>query len=129
MKTRMPERLTRLLDRAREPFRPSAGPTLVWRELADVCALADSERHLGHAIRAGERWIAYDAIHFNPTKDGFRIIGTFATIDDARQAIINNSGLSWLSAPVGIAVGHEIRSGLEVFKPSPTKQPRRRNAF
>jgi hypothetical protein len=58
-----------------------------WREAEDICALADSERHLGHAIRAQNHWVAYDAVHFNPTNDGFRVIGTFASVLAAKNAV------------------------------------------
>jgi len=94
----MPARITRLLDKAREPFQ--AGPELipVWRESVDICALSDSERHLGHAMRVDKHWIAYDGIHFNPSNDGFRIIGSFDTIAAAKDAIENAVRLSWVWA-------------------------------
>lgn len=96
----MHEVIDRLLAKAREPVevREDSGPG--WRESADVCALADSERHLGHAVRAGKVWIAYDGMHINPAGDGFRVIGTFETMAAAKQAIEENAGISWARATV-----------------------------
>jgi|SRR6185312_8967142 len=86
--------ITRAVARARETV-----PAPAWRESAHVCALADAERHLGHAIRAGKFWIAYDAMHLHPTGDGFRVIGTFATAAAAKQAIEENVGVGeWAAA-------------------------------
>jgi hypothetical protein len=74
-----------------------------WRESAHVCALADAERHLGHAIRAGNLWIAYDAMHPHPTRDGFRVLGAFPTITDAKQAIEENVGIGdWAAAGLSV---------------------------
>jgi peptide methionine sulfoxide reductase MsrB len=35
-----------------------------WSNSKFVCALADSDRHLGHVIK-DEKWHAYDATHLN----------------------------------------------------------------
>jgi hypothetical protein len=78
MKAGICAHMVRLLKKAQEPF------------------LFISERHLGHAIRVNQSWIAYDAIRFNPSNDGFRIIGTFETIDAAKKAIEARAGLGWL---------------------------------
>lgn len=96
MKPRVPVRIARLLEKAREPFQ--ASPELIpeWRESADICALTDSERHLGHAIRIEKHWIAYDAIHVNLPNEGFRVIGTFQTAAAAKQAIESAVRLGWI---------------------------------
>jgi hypothetical protein len=95
MKKSIPEHITRLLEKAREPFQAPSEQIPEWRDSADVCTLSDSERHLGHAIRVDRQWIAYDAIHPNPSNEGFRIIGTFQTAGAAKQAIENIVCLSW----------------------------------
>jgi hypothetical protein len=87
------EKLSRLLAKAQEQFQVRDGSNHSWRESSDICALADAERHLGHAIWAGKCWIAYDAMHLNPSGNGFRIIGTFAMIDAAKQAIEDAAGM------------------------------------
>jgi hypothetical protein len=51
------------------------------------CALADSERHLGHAIKEGDFWTAYDAVHPDPSYNGFLALGHFKSILGAIQAI------------------------------------------
>jgi hypothetical protein len=61
-----------------------------WRNSDSVCALADGERHLGHAIKIGGRWHAFDATHMNPDSNGFRFLGTFASVASAREAIEKN---------------------------------------
>ena len=108
----MPARITRLFEKAREPFQSSPELIPVWRESADVCALDDSERHLGHAIRVDKHWIAYDAIHFNPSNDGFRIIGTFETIAAAKHAIENAVRLGWVWAISGATLEREVKTDL-----------------
>jgi hypothetical protein len=36
-----------------------------WRDSRSICCLADAERHLGHIVRAGSCWLAFDATHGN----------------------------------------------------------------
>ena len=108
----MTARFTLLLEKAREPFH--SGPELasVWSESPDVCALSDSERHLGHAIRAGKHWVAYDAIHVNSSNEGFRVIGTFETITAAKDAIENAARLGWVWAVGGANLEREAKTDL-----------------
>ena len=63
------------------------GSVLEWRTSAHICALSDGERHVGHIVRVGGRWHAYDAMHSNETGDGFRSLGTFIAVDAAKQAV------------------------------------------
>lgn len=58
-----------------------------WRNSDTVCALADRERHLGHILRIGGRWHAFDATHFNDDENGFRFLGTYASLNSAKQAV------------------------------------------
>ena len=62
-----------------------------WRHSASICALADGERHLGHIVQIGGRWYAFDATHFNERADGFRNLGSFASLVSAREAVELNS--------------------------------------
>ena len=59
-----------------------------WRNSNSVCALADGERHLGHILKIGGRWLAYDATHFNEESNGFRSLGTFASQSAAKEAVV-----------------------------------------
>jgi hypothetical protein len=59
----------------------------IWRESEAICALADRERHLGHILKIGGRWHAFDATHLNQDGNGFRFLGSFANVDSAKQAI------------------------------------------
>ena len=61
--------------------------TAVWYEASNVCALADAERHLGHAVRASQGWVAYDGTHSDAATEGFKELGTFGNIAEAKIAI------------------------------------------
>jgi hypothetical protein len=69
------------------PARPVPLPRSLWFKVMGVCALVDSERHLGHAVRERGVWLAYDAVHPNASHDGFLCLGRFKTAADARRAI------------------------------------------
>ncbi len=58
-----------------------------WRDSAEICALADGERHLGHIVKVAGRWHAFDATHFNEESNGFRNLGSFARVESAKEAI------------------------------------------
>ena len=58
-----------------------------WRDSGSICSLADAERHLGHIIRAGEYWLAFDATHVNDTGTGFRLLGSSTSITAAKHAV------------------------------------------
>jgi hypothetical protein len=115
MNAGMRDQINRLVEKAVEKARDALHPSHdapEWRDSPHVCALADSERHLGHAVRVSEYWVAYDAIHFNPAEDGFRVIGTFPTIEEAKAAIVNSVSLSWLRATGGTVVDSKTRLDL-----------------
>ena len=57
-----------------------------WRNSDYVCALADSERHLGHVVKT-EQWHAYDATHPNDASIGFKYLGPFVDLAAAKQAV------------------------------------------
>ncbi|MGD1068921.1 MAG: hypothetical protein ABSB15_02180 [Bryobacteraceae bacterium] len=61
--------------------------TPAWRDSKAICALADGERHLGHIMKIGGRWHAFDATHFNDESNGFRSVGTFASLSAAKEAV------------------------------------------
>lgn len=63
------------------------GEPLVWRNSYHICVLSDSERHIGHMVRIGGRWHAFDATHSNAAGDGFRSAGTFVAAESARNAV------------------------------------------
>lgn len=65
----------------------------MWYVGAGVCALADSERHLGHAIHDADSWTAYDAVHPNKSRDGFLVLGRFKSMGDAIRAIESSVGV------------------------------------
>ena len=58
-----------------------------WRNSSNVCAYANEDRHLGHIVRTGEGWIAFDATHSTTEGNAFRPLGFFRTSEDARQAV------------------------------------------
>jgi hypothetical protein len=65
-----------------------------WRISKTMCALADEERHLGHAMRIGRRWHAFDGTRLNDDLNGFRLLGTFASIEAARHAVEQSLGIT-----------------------------------
>jgi len=67
---------------------PATPPAVAaWRDSIAICALADGERHLGHILKIGERWYAFDATHFNEESNGFRSLGSFASVASAKEAV------------------------------------------
>lgn len=64
-----------------KPARPE------WRNSNSICALADWERHLGHILKIGGRWHAFDATRFNDDLNGFRVLGSFAGMNAAKEAV------------------------------------------
>jgi hypothetical protein len=114
MKSGMRGQINRLFEKALEALQHGDGAP-EWRDSPTVCALADAERHLGHAVRVAEYWVAYDAIHFNPTHDGFRVIGTYPTIEEAKAAIVSSVSLSWLWATGGTDVTRNAHLDLRKF--------------
>ena len=58
-----------------------------WETSSDVCALRDQERHLGHVVKTGNRWAAYDTTKLNLSCTGFLCLGTFASQAAAKNAV------------------------------------------
>jgi hypothetical protein len=58
-----------------------------WRMEEYVCALADSERHLGHIFKVESIWVAFDATRLADNGTGFRMIGEFSDLDSAKIAV------------------------------------------
>jgi hypothetical protein len=82
LKTRFQEGA--ILDHDRPP---RIARTLTWQISARVCALSDWERHIGHVVRIGGCWHAFDATHSNEKGNGFQSLGTFAAVESARHAV------------------------------------------
>lgn len=61
-------------------------PGLSWQDSDIVCALADSDRHLGHLIHRGE-WYAYDATHVDESAQTFRCLGAFPDLASAKRTV------------------------------------------
>src|SRR3954463_1839612 len=59
----------------------------MWFTSRGVCAYADRDRHLGHIVRAGEGWIAFDATHVNTQGNAFRPLGFFRSMATAKEAV------------------------------------------
>lgn len=60
---------------------------LAWRVSAHMCALADGERHIGHAMKIGGKWQAWDATRGDASGRGFLNLGSFNTLEGAQRAI------------------------------------------
>jgi hypothetical protein len=62
-------------------------PSVIWYETASVCALASVERHLGHIVVTAEGCAAYDGTHTNSAGNGFRELGVFRDMVEAKAAV------------------------------------------
>jgi hypothetical protein len=62
-------------------------PSVIWYETASVCALASAERHLGHIVVTTDGCAAYDGTHTNSAGNGFRELGVFRDIIQAKAAV------------------------------------------
>jgi len=58
-----------------------------WRDSPSVCALADEQRHLGHIVRAGKFWLAFDGTHCDVAGGGFRLLGSWTNTALAKRAV------------------------------------------
>lgn len=70
---------------------PACGFAAVWRNAKDICALADNERHLGHVVRNGQ-WQAFDATRLDAAESGFLHVGSFLTVNAAKEAVDRSVG-------------------------------------
>jgi hypothetical protein len=66
---------------------PVYQPVAIWYDSATVCAIADSERHLGHVQRSGDIWAAYDGTHADEERGGFLQVGLFSSVTAAKLAV------------------------------------------
>jgi hypothetical protein len=57
-----------------------------WRDSRYICALSDGSRHLGHVVKL-EVWQGYDGTHLNDRQNGFRYLGEFELLSDAKSAV------------------------------------------
>lgn len=62
-----------------------------WRNSNSICALADGERHMGHVLKIGGRWHAFDGMHLNEESNGFRSLGSFASLTAAKEAVVQSN--------------------------------------
>lgn len=53
----------------------------------NVCAFADSERHLGHILKVESVWVAFDGTRLGENGIDFRVIGTFPDVESAKIAV------------------------------------------
>jgi len=58
-----------------------------WRDSPSVCALSNNHRHLGHIVKAGDCWLAFDATHSRGTNSGFCLLGSWTNIALAKCAV------------------------------------------
>lgn len=58
-----------------------------WMDSETVCCLASGERHLGHIVKAGDNWLAYDGTHLSERGAGFRLLGCCTSIALAKYAV------------------------------------------
>jgi hypothetical protein len=58
-----------------------------WRDSRSICCFADGERHLGHIVRAGSRWLAFFGTRYNDTANGFRLLGICLNIAAAKCTV------------------------------------------
>lgn len=61
--------------------------TVNWCDSPSICCLVDTERLLGHIVRAGMFWLAFDSTHLNKTRTQFRLLGACVDIRVAKFAV------------------------------------------
>jgi hypothetical protein len=66
---------------------PQEPATLAWRHSVHICALSDGERHVGHIVKIGGRWHAFDAMHSNENGDGFCSLGNYSSEGPAKNSV------------------------------------------
>ena len=84
---------------------PVSEPIAIWYDSATVCALADEERHLGHVLRSGDVWAAYDGTHADEKLGGFLQLGTFSSVTGAKLALekaLGKCGSWWAGKTTGL---------------------------
>jgi hypothetical protein len=69
-----------------DQYREQTERKSAWKSAQYVCALSDDARHLGHIIRL-EKWHAYDATQLNEQQNGFKQVGSFEWVGDAKRAV------------------------------------------
>jgi hypothetical protein len=69
-----------------------------WRDSEFVCALADTDRHLGHLVKT-KKWHAYDATHSNEASTGFKYLGAFVNVAAAKQAVDSSVAATLKATP------------------------------
>jgi hypothetical protein len=69
-----------------ENYRDVSGPPN-WSDGENSSAFADAERHLGHVLREANGWAAWDATHPAESGDGFRFVGLYESLQDAKFAV------------------------------------------
>src|SRR5580704_11882710 len=80
-----------------------------WRNYKFVCALADSDRHLGRIIKT-EQWHADDATHLNAAAQGFKYLGAFGDSTSGKRAVESSvAGVSGIRA-----IGAECQRRLKI---------------
>ena len=82
-----------------------------WRNATNVCAFSDNERHLGHIVRAGEGWLAFDATHANEQGSWFRSLGYFPAITMAKEAVQLATLSLWRAGPSAWGEFNELQVG------------------
>jgi hypothetical protein len=77
-----------------------------WFDSSAVCALSDTDRHLGHVVFNKRHWEAFDATHLNASRDGFKYLGLYPTAEAAKAAVeasiaitvrVRHAGGAWIS--------------------------------
>ena len=71
-----------------------------WRDSDHICALADTDRHLGHLIMTDE-WHGYDATKLNEASTGFRYLGAFDNVAAGKQALESSLAEGRLTRAMG----------------------------
>jgi hypothetical protein len=59
----------------------------VWRHSEEVCGFSDDERHLGHILKTGNHWTAFDSTRSNEDGTGFCLLGSFKSASAAKKAV------------------------------------------
>lgn len=85
--------------------------TTGWRDSFHICSLSEEDRHLGHIVRKGRCWNAFDCTHLNDARDGFRHLGTFLSVLGAKHAVELAAGFQPAPAKALAVAANANRAG------------------
>jgi hypothetical protein len=77
-------------------------PKVMWSQAADICAITETNGHLGLAVKTEMGWIAFTSANVSNGERGLNELGTFPNMADAKTAVERALSLARLSHPENV---------------------------